>query len=128
MFSVKGDLVLDPFVGSGTTILAAMCAGRDSLGVEIEEVMIPTIQAGVSGIIAGSNRRILERLYRHQSFVEECRRNGRELKHINRHYGFPVISRQEREILINHPASVKTLAETHWKIEYSHEAGLTLEI
>jgi DNA modification methylase len=31
MFSVKGDLVLDPFVGSGTTILAAMCAGRNSV-------------------------------------------------------------------------------------------------
>ncbi|MEE9307526.1 MAG: DNA methyltransferase [Spirochaetia bacterium] len=31
MFSVKGDLVLDPFVGSGTTILAAMCTGRNSV-------------------------------------------------------------------------------------------------
>jgi DNA modification methylase len=128
MFSVKGDLVLDPFVGSGTTILAAMCAGRNSMGVEIEETMIPVIQAGVSEIAAASNRRILERLHRHQSFVEECRRSGRELKHTNRHYGFPVISRQEREILINYLSSLNTLTESYWKIEYSPDAGLTLRL
>jgi DNA modification methylase len=128
MFSVKGDLVLDPFVGSGTTLLAAMCAGRNSIGAEIEETMIPAILTSVSGITASSNRRILERLHRHESFVEECRRSARELKHMNTHYGFPVISRQEREILINYLASLKTLAETHWKIEYSMEANLTLKL
>ena len=36
MFSFTGDTVLDPFVGSGTTMLAAMQAGRNSVGVDIE--------------------------------------------------------------------------------------------
>lgn len=36
MFSFAGDTVLDPFLGSGTTSVAAMKAGRNSLGVEIE--------------------------------------------------------------------------------------------
>lgn len=36
MFSFAGDTVLDPFLGSGTTTLAAMLAGRNSIGVEIE--------------------------------------------------------------------------------------------
>ncbi|MBI3159414.1 MAG: site-specific DNA-methyltransferase [Chloroflexi bacterium] len=36
MFSFVGDTVLDPFVGTGTTILAAARWGRDSIGVEIE--------------------------------------------------------------------------------------------
>lgn len=36
MFSFVGDTVLDPFVGSGTTMLAAMKAGRNSIGIEIE--------------------------------------------------------------------------------------------
>ena len=36
MFSFAGDLVLDPFVGTGTTIIAAIEAGRNSLGVEID--------------------------------------------------------------------------------------------
>ena len=37
MFSFVGDTVLDPFVGSGTTCLAAAQAGRHSVGYDIEE-------------------------------------------------------------------------------------------
>lgn len=36
MFSFTGDTVLDPFVGTGTTIIAAMNANRNSIGVEID--------------------------------------------------------------------------------------------
>jgi modification methylase len=36
MFSFTGDTVLDPFMGSGTTILAAAKCGRNGIGVEID--------------------------------------------------------------------------------------------
>ena len=36
MFSFAGDTVLDPFAGLGTTALAAIAAGRNSVSVEIE--------------------------------------------------------------------------------------------
>ncbi len=36
MFSFAGDTVLDPFVGTGSTSLAALNAGRNSLGSDIE--------------------------------------------------------------------------------------------
>jgi modification methylase len=36
MFSFAGDTVLDPFVGTGTTSLAALNTGRNSIGVEVE--------------------------------------------------------------------------------------------
>lgn len=36
MFSFVGDTVLDPFCGSGTTMVAAMKHGRHSIGVEID--------------------------------------------------------------------------------------------
>lgn len=36
LFSAPGQLVLDPFLGSGTTGVAAIRAGRDFLGVEID--------------------------------------------------------------------------------------------
>jgi DNA modification methylase len=36
MFSFTGDTVLDPFCGSGTTMVAALKTGRNSVGVEIE--------------------------------------------------------------------------------------------
>ena len=36
MFSFVGDTVLDPFCGSGTTMIAAMRSGRNSIGIETE--------------------------------------------------------------------------------------------
>lgn len=36
MFSFAGDTVLDPFVGTGSTCVAAMRAGRNSIGRDIE--------------------------------------------------------------------------------------------
>jgi len=40
MFSFVGDTVLDPFLGSGTTMIAAMRSGRHSIGVDIEETYL----------------------------------------------------------------------------------------
>ncbi len=37
MFSFVGDTVLDPFLGTGTTMLAAMRHGRNSIGYEIDD-------------------------------------------------------------------------------------------
>ncbi len=36
LFSFAGDTVLDPFVGTGSTMLAAMTTGRNSIGNDIE--------------------------------------------------------------------------------------------
>ncbi len=36
MFSFAGDTVLDPFVGTGSTIIGAMSSGRNSIGIDIE--------------------------------------------------------------------------------------------
>ena len=44
MFSFVGDVVLDPFLGSGTTTLAAMNIGRNSIGYEVNKDFIPLIK------------------------------------------------------------------------------------
>lgn len=44
MFAFAGDTVLDPFLGSGTTILAARNLGRNSIGYEINPDFVPIIE------------------------------------------------------------------------------------
>jgi modification methylase len=44
MFSFAGDTVLDPFLGSGTTCLAARNLNRNSIGYEINEDFVPIIK------------------------------------------------------------------------------------
>lgn len=43
MFSVKGELVLDPFLGSGTTTKIAMQNERNSIGYEADPNLLPVI-------------------------------------------------------------------------------------
>ncbi len=44
MFSFVGDIVIDPFLGSGTTSLAAKNLNRNSIGYEINENFLPIIE------------------------------------------------------------------------------------
>ena len=44
MFAFVGDTVLDPFLGSGTTSLAARNLGRNSIGYEINPEFVPLIK------------------------------------------------------------------------------------
>jgi len=44
LFSYVGETVLDPFVGSGTTMKVARLLGRNSIGIEIKKSLIPIIK------------------------------------------------------------------------------------
>lgn len=45
MFSFAGDTVLDPFMGIGSTGVAALAAGRNSIGNDIEPMYVRTAHA-----------------------------------------------------------------------------------
>ena len=47
MFSFTGETVFDPFLGSGTTTLAAINLGRNSIGCEINKGFVPIIRAKI---------------------------------------------------------------------------------
>jgi modification methylase len=51
MFSFVGDTVLDPFLGTGTTSLAAMQCGRHSIGFDVDETYCETARKRLSGSI-----------------------------------------------------------------------------
>jgi len=49
MFSVQGDTVLDPFLGSGTTMKVAIKNQRSCIGYEAEENLLPIITQKTAG-------------------------------------------------------------------------------
>ncbi len=101
MFSVKGDTVVDPFLGTGTTLRAAAAAGRNSIGYEIESGFRQDIFSDAPGLVAHANQRIRLRIDDHLDFVNRCRETSREIKYLNRNYRFPVVTRQETELLFD---------------------------
>lgn len=52
MFSFVGDTVLDPFLGSGTTCLAAKNLNRNSIGYELNKDFLPAIKGKIKGDIS----------------------------------------------------------------------------
>ena len=48
MFSFTGDTVLDPFAGTGTTLLACLRCERNAIGVEIDESYCKTARVRLS--------------------------------------------------------------------------------
>ena len=48
MFSFAGDTVLDPFGGTGTTSVAAISNGRNSISIEIEPSYVAIASENIS--------------------------------------------------------------------------------
>jgi modification methylase len=56
LFSFKGEVVLDPFTGSGTTAKCASLLGRNSVGYELLYSLKPKISAKVPGEVSFERR------------------------------------------------------------------------
>jgi len=98
MYSVYGDTVLDPFWGTGTTSLAALVAGRNSVGYEREAAFTDVFDDQVTDAPTLSQSVVRERLDRHREFVTETRENGDSLGYEAERYDFPVRTKQERDL------------------------------
>jgi modification methylase len=121
MFSVKGDTVLDPFFGLGTTMYAAMAAGRNSMGIELDKNFKDAILSRMNTIVDYSNKCIRARLKNHLNFVQERHKTKGGFKYLNKHYEFPVITRQETKLLINRLEGIKEINNNNFQVMYSDE-------
>lgn len=110
MFSVYGDTVLDPFWGTGTTSMAALVAGRGSIGVEREPDLVEAFDGRVREAPALSREVATERLESHRAFVADRRASGDEPGYDADHYDFPVVTKQERSIRLRVVGSVERVA------------------
>ncbi|MFX1437105.1 MAG: DNA-methyltransferase [Promethearchaeota archaeon] len=101
MFSMYGDCVLDPFWGTGTTSLAAMISGRNSIGYEINSEFKEIFKNDLKNLkrlnIDFNNRRIKD----HTNFIKKCIKSGKDIKYSSVYYKFPVVTKQEIAFLLH---------------------------
>ncbi|MFW6018019.1 MAG: DNA-methyltransferase [Halapricum sp.] len=98
MYSVYGDTVLDPFWGTGTTAMAAMVAGRNSVGYELHEEFLRVFDERVEDLPERSREVIDQRLRAHTGFVASQQSDGETFEYEAERYGFPVRTKQERSL------------------------------
>ena len=113
MFSQKGDLVLDPFLGTGTTMQAAMLTTRNSCGYEIYPGLESLIRKGIGALdIDLCNGFIKQRVDAHKEFVRGRVAEGKEVKHYNKGMDVAVMTKQEEEMELNYIESISANPNT----------------
>lgn len=119
MFSVQGDTILDPFLGTGTTTLGAIASARNSIGYEIDGNFKDIVEERIKNIKDTSNIYIDERLSRHIEFMKKRFELKGEHKYFNKNYNFPVVTNQEKDILFLKLREIGKTNENIFEVEYS---------
>jgi DNA modification methylase len=115
MFSIHGDRVLDPFLGTGTTALAAALTGRHAVGYEIDEAFRPAVVKHLRRTPSLSHTLCRKRLEAHRAFLRE---REKPCKYENEHYGFDVITKQERQLRLYDVTSVEETGADRFCFSY----------
>lgn len=128
MFSQKGDIILDPFAGTGTTSLAAIKLGRNSVGFEIDSTLRPIIDLTLGQAdIDGLNADIKSRVDNHVSFVEQRKATGKEVKYFNRTLNVSVMTKQEVNIEFQYIRSIDMASKpSSFEVTYEDKSDLSL--
>ncbi len=123
MYSVKGDMVLDPFLGTGTTMLAAMASERNSIGLELDENLEGVIKNLIGNIVDFSYIYIKDRMENHLEFVEERKKNNKPLKHWNPNHNIPVMTLQESCLKLHRLIGVQEESHLNYIASYKDMIG-----
>jgi len=100
MYSIQGDTVLDPFLGTGTTTVAAMCSARNSVGFELDMNFKEIIELRIKEIESFCNELILDRFKNHINYIRIRESEDKIAKYESDYYGFKIITKQEKNILL----------------------------
>jgi DNA modification methylase len=117
MYSLYGDTVLDPFLGTGTSTAAAIAAGRNSIGIEIDPHFIQVSLESLERKPELLRNRQIRRLRDHREFAASREAEGKPLSHANTPHEVPVMTSQERELEVLAVDEVYRDAESHGEEE-----------
>jgi DNA modification methylase len=118
MYSVRGDTVLDPLVGTGTTTFAAMAAGRNSIGIDIDPTFIRAVARDGLKLKDQLNQYTFNRIRNHGDFVAKCRQDGKELRYTNLPHGVPVMTSQEVDLQLHFVDDIVAVGHDRFDVSY----------
>jgi len=98
MYSLYEETVLDPFLGTGTTMLASIACARNSIGFEIDKAFSSFVPEQAASFLALADELLSARISSHNEFVSSYTKSKGPMKYINGPHGFPVVTRQETGI------------------------------
>lgn len=131
MYSIQGDIILDPFLGTGTTSQAAIASRRNSLGFEIDKDLHAYAKTNIQDTPKTElNSIIAKRLAEHKQFIaNRVETEGKqEIKYFNTHIGLPVITAQEQDLKLWFVDSVSTKKGQMIEASYSATPSYEKEI
>ncbi|MCW1929550.1 DNA-methyltransferase [Bhargavaea beijingensis] len=118
MYSMKDDIVLDPFLGTGTTTLAAMASRRNSIGVEIDKSLVESTLNSLLYVEDNLNKRIIKRYTDHIDFINQEIERGKDKWYENPHLNSKVKTRQEKNIKFE---TIKSIELSDFKIQVKYQ-------
>lgn len=118
MFSIQGDVVLDPFLGTGTTTLGAIALARNSVGVEIDKSFSRIMEPRIKEMMEITNSFNDKRIKKHEEFIKEREREKGKVKYLNENYKMPVVTNQETKLLILNLKNIKKINSNLFEVEH----------
>jgi hypothetical protein len=107
---------------------AAMTAARNSIGFEMDQGFKNDFRSKADDIVALSDEIINHRIDNHLEFVHKRSVAKGELKYKNKHYHFPVVTKQEIELLLNPVVNVAVdKKEVLFIVDYAREQHIRFD-
>ncbi len=124
MFSTYQDTILDPFLGTGTTSLASLIAGRNSIGVELDENLLQEARQRLHEAVGLGKKIVTQRIKSHEEFVKNRSKKGLEFKYTNPYLKMPVMTSQEQTLRFYYPIKIQNKEKTTIIAEYAEAKPL----
>lgn len=121
MYSLQHDTVLDPFMGTGTTSIAAIASKRHSIGYEIDPLFAEIISDHIEQTsIADYNQMTNNRLTNHQTFIKNRIEDPTksEIKYYNHKIAAKVMTNQETELKLPVLKSLNKKSKLFFETDY----------
>ena len=97
MYSIQGDIVLDPFGGLGTTLIASVINGRNSISYEIDKYLCDFMLSRLTNT-ENMNKMVLDRLKAQELHIKSEKEKGKDKFYLNVNLDREVKTKQEQNI------------------------------